>query len=252
MLRKGFVFAMFAAFLGFATIAAAAVSPTDLAVQNALRAELAKKHASVQAAVEDRVATLDGTVDSYLGKRAAERTARKYPALTSVVNRITVAGPSVADEELAAKLARKLAYDRPSQGNVFNAFIVSVQNGAVTVSGYARDYMGRNSAIAVVAAEKGVKDVVDRIEVLPTSTFDDRIRLAAIRRIYANPSLQKYAVNPAHPIRVIVRNGHVILEGAVLNEGDRTIAGLAANSAFGAFSVTNNLKVDNAAKSMGD
>ena len=231
--------------LGLAN-AASAASPTDRAVQTAVQQELlnSKKFADVQVTVEDRTATLTGTVGRYLDKISAERKARKYAALTKVANLIQVAGPTVADQQLAEKLARKLAYDRTFQGNVFDAFHLSVKNGVVTVSGYAHTYWARNSALGLAAAEKGVKDVVDQIEVLPVSAHDDDIRVAAVRSIYGNTVLQKYALNPAHSIRIIVRNGHLTLEGAVLNSGDRTIAALAASTIGGVFSVTNNLRVE--------
>ena len=190
------------------------------------------------------MATLTGTVESYLDKTSAKRKARKYAALTKVTNLIQVAGPIVADQQLAEKLARKLAYDRTFQGNVFDAFHLSVKNGVVTVSGYAHNYRARNSALGLTTAEKGVPDVVDQIEVLPLSRHDDGIRLAAVRSIYANPVLQKYGVNPAHSIRIIVRNGHLTLEGVVLNSGDRAIANLAVSTIGGVFSVTNNLRVE--------
>ena len=247
MLRRNYSYAILALLLvlGLAN-AASAASPTDRAVQTAVQQELlnSKKFADVQVTVEDRTATLTGTVGRYLDKISAERKARKYAALTKVANLIQVAGPTVADQQLAEKLARKLAYDRTFQGNVFDAFHLSVKNGVVTVSGYAHTYWARNSALGLAAAEKGVKDVVDQIEVLPVSAHDDDIRVAAVRSIYGNTVLQKYALNPAHSIRIIVRNGHLTLEGAVLNSGDRTIAALAASTIGGVFSVTNNLRVE--------
>ena len=247
MLRKSYSYGILALLLvlGLAN-AAWAVSPTDRAVQVALQQELSNsnKFADVQVNVEDLVATLTGTVESYLDKTSAKRKARKYAALTKVTNLIQVAGPIVADQQLAEKLARKLAYDRTFQGNVFDAFHLSVKNGVVTVSGYAHNYRARNSALGLTTAEKGVPDVVDQIEVLPLSRHDDGIRLAAVRSIYANPVLQKYGVNPAHSIRIIVRNGHLTLEGVVLNSGDRAIANLAVSTIGGVFSVTNNLRVE--------
>lgn len=245
MLRKSNLYGILVVLfvLGFGNLIWAA-SPTDHAVQTALQQELSKKFSNVQVTVEDRKATLTGAVENYLDKVSAERKAHKYAALTGVVNRITVGGATVADQQLAETLARKLAYDRTFGGNVFDAFDLSVENGVVTVSGYAHTYPARDSALGVVASEKGVKGVVDKIEVLPLSSFDDTIRLAALRQLYGTLALQKYAGNPAHPIRIIVRNGHLILEGSVLDSADRTIAGLVASGVSGAFSVTNNLQVD--------
>jgi hyperosmotically inducible periplasmic protein len=45
------------------------------------------------------------------------------------------------------------------------------------------------------------------------------------------------------PIRIIVKNGRVTLEGVVDSEADKNLAGLRANGVPGIFSVTNNLQV---------
>jgi osmotically-inducible protein OsmY len=47
-----------------------------------------------------------------------------------------------------------------------------------------------------------------------------------------------------HAVHIIVRNGHVTLEGAVAGQGDWNIANVEANTVPGVFSVTNNLRLD--------
>jgi hyperosmotically inducible periplasmic protein len=89
-----------------------------------------------------------------------------------------------------------------------------------------------------------VKDVVENISVAPVSTFDDGIRIRAMQAIYRDPVLSKYAMDPAHPIRIIVANGHVTLYGAVDSAMDKNVAGIRAGQVFGAFSVDNKLVVD--------
>jgi hyperosmotically inducible protein len=90
---------------------------------------------------------------------------------------------------------------------------------------------------------EGVNQVVNKIEVLPASPMDDQSRLALYRAIYGFPSLEKYALGVQKPIRIIVNNGHVTLEGVVDSESDKDTAGIRANSVPGIFSVTNNLQV---------
>ena len=46
-----------------------------------------------------------------------------------------------------------------------------------------------------------------------------------------------------HPISIIVKNGHITLEGVVDTEFDKNIAGTLAGQVPLAFSVTNNLVV---------
>jgi osmotically-inducible protein OsmY len=55
--------------------------------------------------------------------------------------------------------------------------------------------------------------------------------------------LEKYAMPVIKPIRIIVKNGHVTLEGVVDSESDKSLANLRANGVSGVFSVTNNLVV---------
>jgi hyperosmotically inducible protein len=90
---------------------------------------------------------------------------------------------------------------------------------------------------------EGVEEVDNQIEVLPLSPNDDRIRLAAYRAVYGSTALSRYALMAVPSIHIIVRNGNVILEGAVANETDRNIANIRANGVPGVFSVTNNLRV---------
>jgi osmotically-inducible protein OsmY len=130
-------------------------------------------------------------------------------------------------------------------GNAFNSISLQVQNGVVTLGGHARTDVDKDSAMALVSTYPGVKDVVEEIEVDPTSIMDDHIRLAVARSVYGYPSLNKYAIDPAKPIRISVQNGNVELYGVVDSKADKDVAYLRANSVPGVFSVKNNLQVAN-------
>lgn len=90
----------------------------------------------------------------------------------------------------------------------------------------------------------GVEQVINEIEILPTSPADDRIRLAIARNIYRTESLERYGFQANPTIHIIVKNGRVALEGIVDNEADKTIAGMKAREVGGVFEVTNNLRVE--------
>jgi hyperosmotically inducible protein len=85
--------------------------------------------------------------------------------------------------------------------------------------------------------------VDNQIGVLPPSPMDDRIRRRLFRAIYGYPALEKYELGVQKPIRIIVKSGHVSLEGVVDSEADKNLVGLRANGVPGTFSVTNNLQV---------
>lgn len=117
-------------------------------------------------------------------------------------------------------------------------------DGSVTLLGQVARPTLKSDAENVVKRIEGVEKVVNNIEVLPTSINDDRIRRAAYRRIYGNSVLSPYQLRAVPPIHIIVRNGHITLEGVVARNMDKQIAGTQANSVPGAFSVTNNLRVE--------
>jgi osmotically-inducible protein OsmY len=201
----------------------------------------------IAASTDDAIVTLNGQAKLYIDKADAGRKAGKVDHVDGVRNHVEVTS-TVPDAELKQKLADKLAYDRIGYGIMFNNLTLQVQNGVVNVGGQVLDYPSRDSAIAIVEGEPGVKDVIDDITVLPTSPFDDDLRIRVARAIYGDPSLQKYALDPQKPIRIIVNNGHVTLDGAVLNQMDKQIAETRAKSVPNVFSVTNNLYVQNSKK----
>jgi osmotically-inducible protein OsmY len=203
-----------------------------------------KRFKDVKASVNNGVVTLTGTVDVYSAKLDADDRAHHRKNVKGVENQIEVAGPAIDDTTLRNKLAEKLAYDRVGYGTTaFNAFTIGVQNGVVTLGGTAYGPSDKDSAISLVENYPGVKDVVDNIEVAPVSPMDDRIRLAEARAIYGAIQLNKYAIDPAKPIRITVVNGNVTLSGVVDSQADKDVANIRANGVPGVFKVVNNLEV---------
>jgi osmotically-inducible protein OsmY len=214
-------------------------------VASAVRAKLDKSQfKDVQISVDaNGVATLSGTVSLYEYRADADKATHKVKGVTAVRNDIEVAGPSVPDSQLQKSLAEKLTYDRVGYGNVFDAITLEVHDGVVTLGGHAHDYPNRDSALATVATTPGVKDLVDEISVDPLSMMDNQIRLAVARAVYSFPTLNKYAIDPAMPIRISVQNGNVELYGVVDSQADKDAAFLRANGVPGVFSVKNYLQV---------
>ncbi len=227
--------------------AMAATGRYDQQIQQAVSRKIqdAKKLQGVSSSVEDGIVTLSGTVDLYQDKFDAAKKAKKVANVTGVRNDIAVAGATVPDGQLQQKLAKKLAYDRVGYyDNTFNYLALNVKDGVVTLSGDTVWDPPKDSALAIVAQTPGVKDVVNDVTVLPVSSFDDSIRARTARAIYRDSVLGRYASDPAHPIRIIVDNGHVTLYGTVESAMDKTIAGIRASAVPGAFSVENKLVVD--------
>lgn len=188
--------------------------------------------------------TLTGTVNLYEYKADADKKTHKVKGVTAVRNEIEVGGPSMTDDQIEKKLGPALAYNRVGYGNVFDAILMHVQNGVVTLGGHVHSYPNRDAAVAEAQTTPGVKEVIDNIQVDPVSQNDDRIRVSVARAIYSFPALQRYAINPVRPIRISVQNGHVALFGTVNNQQDKQMAFMRANAVPGVFSVENYITVE--------
>jgi hyperosmotically inducible protein len=152
---------------------------------------------------------------------------------------------------------------------VFDWITFGIQGKTVILKGYASRPTLKDEAGRAVKGIPGVASVDNQIEVLPNSPNDDRVRGAVYNRIYSAPTLSKYNANAGrvgrgdsvarmaggitmdpplgyHAIHIVVKNGNVTLYGVVLNQTDASIAGMQANSAPGAFSISNDLVVQGA------
>jgi hyperosmotically inducible periplasmic protein len=128
--------------------------------------------------------------------------------------------------------------------SLFDNLEYKVEGNKVILTGQVVRPSLKDDAARAVKSIEGVEAVDNRIEVLPLSAMDDQLRGAEFRAIYGQPSLQRYAQGAVPPIHIIVKNGHVTLEGAVATAADKNVAGIQANSVPNVFSVTNNLRVD--------
>ena len=154
------------------------------------------------------------------------------------------ASEQATGEAQLAKKVRKELVTLPWYG-VFDNLAYEIDGATVTLHGQVVQPSTRRDAERRVAKLKGVERVVNNIEVLPLSPFDDDIRARTYRALFGfNSPLFRYGrgVNPS--IHIIVNNGRVTLEGVVSNEGDRRFAYALANGVSGVFAVTNNLRAE--------
>jgi hyperosmotically inducible periplasmic protein len=118
-------------------------------------------------------------------------------------------------------------------------------DGTVTLMGAVTRPSTKDDAEARVKMLEGASRVINNIEVLPLSPMDGQLRIAAYRAIFRYDSpLFRYATQSVPPIHVIVKNGHITLKGIVANEGDSTLAYMAAQGVPGAFEVKNELQIE--------
>lgn len=227
-----------------AALWAASVSPSDTQLAASIRGQLKGKHyRNIVVRVNKGAAMLSGEVDLFAYKAEAVEKAHKVKGVQAVRDNIAVGGPVLPDDVLAVKLLRGVEVDRVGYGQVFDAIGVSVRNGVVTLAGHALGPAAKRSAISLVEFTPGVKGVIDRISIDPTSSVDDAIRIQTYRAIYGLPALRRYAIVPLRPIRISVQNSKVTLYGIVDSTMDKQLAYQSALAVPGVFKVTDHLIV---------
>jgi hyperosmotically inducible protein len=173
----------------------------------------------------------------------------RFRTLLLVVMALTVAVAGVSAqmprEDRTAREVRHELLMLPRYG-VFDYLAFKVEKGTVTLLGQVRTGVLKSEAERAVKDVEGVETIVNNIELLPTSPHDDSIRLNAFRAIYRHDSLERYAIQAIPPIHIIVKNGHLTLEGVVDSLLDKTLAEAQARGVPEVFSVTDNLKVEQA------
>jgi hyperosmotically inducible protein len=149
-----------------------------------------------------------------------------------------------ASAQPTSKSIRKALVTLPYYG-VFDNLAYNVSaDGTVTLSGQVVRPSTKHDAEHSVRRIAGVTRVVNQIEVLPLSSFDDAIRASAYRTIFDTGGLYRYGLGANPSLHIVVNRGHLTLEGVVANEFDKRLAYVAARNVSGAFTVTNNLRTD--------
>jgi hyperosmotically inducible protein len=170
-----------------------------------------------------------------------------WTRLLIIITGLTVASTVAADttdrKDLEVFKDISTAVTRYAHFTIFDSVDANVKDGIVTLSGKVTMPYKRDEIAKRVAGIDGVREVQDRIDVLPASRFDDELRYRIARAIYGNPSFWNYAIMASPPIHIVVEHGRVTLTGVVQSETDRMLARSLATQ-FGVMSVANDLKTD--------
>lgn len=144
---------------------------------------------------------------------------------------VATAQPLSQDDRLALFKAAQREVLGYSQFGIFDSVHARIgDNGVVELTGKVTMPYKRTAIERRVARAAGIRGIVNRIDVLPVSQFDDRLRLQIARAIYSNPHFVGYGHRANPPIHVIVERGRVTLEGVVNSNVERALARSIASS----------------------
>ena len=184
-------------------------------------------------AAKDGSVTLTGFIDSYSGKLAAERAAKKVRGVRAVANDLQVRlRLTRTDDDLARDAARALELDPLTTG-----VQCVVHGGHLTLSGTVPSLFRREHAEQVVRRIRGVVGVVNRIEVQPAPAHAKDVRYLITQALHRTADLD------ARHIEVTVDGSVVTLTGDVTSWAQREAAERAASLAPGVTRVDTRIAV---------
>ena len=183
----------------------------------------------------------------------------RFPFKLMLASMVIAAGAAMAantnpaggsdDAQITQKVVHEIRmYPRYT---MWDNIAVRVHDGDVELEGQVSQPFKKADLGRLAQHVSGVRSVTNQIEVLPTSFFDDRLRLAVARAIYRDPVLSRYAIQAVPPIHIIVDNGHVTLTGVVNSDLERNVAGMRASGFLSFGPVVNNLQVEHPAPKKG-
>jgi hyperosmotically inducible protein len=212
-------------------------------IQDKLYHSKVPQHGQVQVNFENGVATLTGTVGSLGAKEDALKAAHKVDDVNQIVDNINVRAEDVTPRQVLER-ARHEILTYPFY-TIFDNLALEMRGDSLIVSGQVSEPYKKSDIGNFLSHIRGVGELQNDLEVLPTSIYDDQLRVAIARAIYNDSYFLRYGNQANPPIHIVVKNGNVTLEGVVNSQMDRVKAENDARFAATFFSLTNNLRLEN-------
>jgi hyperosmotically inducible protein len=165
----------------------------------------------------------------------------KVEGVKEIISELNI-GKAESDQKLAERIAEQMR--RSTYFTVFDDVEIGVDNGVVTLTGYVTQPIKSEDLARRASHVDGVQEFVNKLEVLPASLADDRLRAVVANAIYRDPTFSNYASQTIPPIHVIVRNSSVLLTGVVNSEVERRQAENIVRHIPGIIGVQNALRVE--------
>jgi osmotically-inducible protein OsmY len=219
-----------------------AVASADQQLKARVEQRLSQRRVrGIKVTARDGSVTLAGPVGSVGAKQDLVAEVLKVDGVKEIVSELTI-GRAENDRALAERVADQVR--RSSYFTVFDDVEIGVDNGIVTQTGYVTQPIKSEDLARRVSHVDGAQDFVNRLEVLPASIGDDRLRNIIANAIYRDPSFSNYASQAVPPVHIIVRNSSVLLTGVVNSEVERRQAENIVRGIPGIIGVQNTLRVE--------
>ncbi len=145
-------------------------------------------------------------------------------------------GQEMTDQEISDAIEDEMLFDRAVP---LNEIDVTTHEGIVTLSGKVGNLVAKQRAGRLAETVRGVRSVVNQIQVDPRTTRSDKaIRNDIIAALAADPATESYEIH------VSVDDTRVTLTGTVQSWQESILAGKVAGGVQGVTAIENNLSVN--------
>ena len=218
-------------------VTTAMLTRADVRVRDAVMRQLEwdpeVEASAIGVAARNGTVTLTGYIDTYAGKLAAERAAKRVQGVRAVANDLEVRlRLERTDADIAQDAARALALWDTIPANVQAV----VHNGHLTLTGSVDSLYQKESAEEALRHIRGVRQVLNHVEVAPKAVVSD-VRHRIVKALHRNADVD------ARHIKVVVSGDTVTLTGTVGTWLQRDCAESAAANAPGIARVDNRIVV---------
>jgi osmotically-inducible protein OsmY len=228
--------------LGAASAPAQTPNTSDQQVKARVEQRLADRKArGITVAAQGGTVTVSGSIASAGAKQDLIADVLKVEGVKEIVSELTI-GKAESDQKLAERVADQMR--RSSYFTVFDDVEIGVDAGVVTLTGYVTQPIKSDDLARRASHVDGVQEFVNKLEVLPVSLGDDRLRTVIANTLYRDPTFSNYASQAIPPIHIVVRNSSVLLTGVVNSEVERRQAENIVRHIPGILGVQNALRVE--------
>jgi hyperosmotically inducible protein len=213
-----------------------------------LRADRKLEEFLITARLEGIELRVSGIVKTLAQKERAERIARETPGVERVVNEIEIAPSEDKDFQIRERIAEGLRHY--PYFTLFDSLEVGFQGGVAYLAGAVTQPWKKLEVEARVKKTEGVRAIENRIEVLPASIGDDRLRRRIAELLAGDGRFFDLAFRYPSPVHFVVKHRRVTLEGVVASDVDRHVLASLIRQGTLALSVDNRLKTDSEVRAL--
>ena len=146
---------------------------------------------------------------------------------------------NITDRDIVVAIEEEILSDEKVPAHLID---VEANQGIAVLSGSVHTLQAKERAVEIAETIRGVRAVVEQIEVKPVARADDEIYEDILKALFFDPATHAYAIN------VVVKNGVVMLSGTVESQAKKDLTEWVTQGVKGIKAIKNEIIVEPVAK----